>query len=75
MIRRILLQTARALRDRNDRSSSTASELKISEALTVKSRLRVHNGTILVETPRRRPNCWRRLWYWALLGWTWEKVS
>lgn len=24
------------------------------------------------ETP---PNRWRRFWYWALLGWKWEKVG
>ena len=23
----------------------------------------------------RRPNCWRRFWYWALLGWRWEEVK
>lgn len=22
----------------------------------------------------RIPNRWRRFWYWALLGWKWEKV-
>ncbi len=26
-----------------------------------------------VETPL--PNRWRRFWYWALLGWTWEEVK
>ena len=20
------------------------------------------------------PNLWRRFWYWALLGWTWEAL-
>jgi len=27
-----------------------------------------------VKLPIGRPNLWRRFWYWALLGWKWEKV-
>jgi len=23
---------------------------------------------------KHRPNAWRRFWYWALLGWRWERL-
>jgi len=27
-----------------------------------------------VQTMCPPPNAWRRFWYWALLGWEWQKV-
>lgn len=43
--------------------------------------LPIEYKSALVITPTYRvmsehtmPNRWRRFWYWALLGWTWEKV-
>jgi hypothetical protein len=29
---------------------------------------------IRIESPKPRPNVWRRFWHWFLLGWTWEKL-
>ena len=30
--------------------------------------------SIKIESMNVRPNLWRRFWYWALLGWTWEAL-
>jgi hypothetical protein len=27
-----------------------------------------------IESCKPMPNRWRRFWYWALLGWKWEKI-
>ncbi len=34
----------------------------------------VRNGGIVFDFTAKRPNWFRRIWYWALLGWTWRKV-
>lgn len=28
-----------------------------------------------IQSARPLPNRWRRFWYWALLGWRWEKLD
>lgn len=30
---------------------------------------------ISVESSTPMPNLFRRFWYWALLGWRWEKIE
>jgi hypothetical protein len=30
---------------------------------------------IMIEQPGDIPGLWRRFWYWALLGWTWERIK
>jgi hypothetical protein len=42
-----------------------------------RSRFRIYPGdpdVIRIDTTRKRPNAWRRFWYWLLLGWTWEEL-
>lgn len=29
--------------------------------------------SLKIESRRPIPNWWRRFWYWALLGWRWER--
>lgn len=38
----------------------------------VRGRIRITPNMIVESTVY--PNAWRRFWYWALLGWRWEKV-
>ena len=35
------------------------------------------NGTVRYAITEKQgwPNAWRRFWYWALLGWKWEKAK
>ena len=40
----------------------------------VRSELKI-NGTVLVRSHKRVPSRWHQFWYWALLGWSWTKVS
>lgn len=40
----------------------------------VRSRLVIGGGTVKIDSPRLRPNWFRRFWYWLLLDWTWEAV-
>jgi hypothetical protein len=28
-----------------------------------------------IESRQEIPNLWERFWYWALLGWKWERLS
>lgn len=28
-----------------------------------------------IHTSQAPPGYWRRFWYWALLGWRWERVA
>lgn len=32
-------------------------------------------GTMLVYSVEPVPNWWRRMWYWLLLGWTFEAIE
>jgi hypothetical protein len=36
-------------------------------------RLNVADGAIRIDCDRR-PGCFRRFWYWLLLGWTWQPL-
>ena len=39
------------------------------------TRLSIQDDVILIGTSRPLPNRWRRFWYWALLGWRWERID
>ncbi len=39
----------------------------------VKSALLIRD-LVRIESPKPPPNFWWRFWYWALLGWTWERL-
>ena len=39
----------------------------------VRARLYVWGG-LVISSHRPMPGAFRRFWYWALLGWTWEEV-
>lgn len=39
----------------------------------IQSILHIGKSTVRIESTDKVPNRWRRFWYWALLGWTWEK--
>ena len=34
--------------------------------------LTIADGAMTVASCKPMPGRWRRFWYWALLGWTWE---
>jgi hypothetical protein len=40
-----------------------------------KSRLLMLGHDIMFNFTKPMPNPFRRFWYWALLGWRWEKIS
>ena len=40
-----------------------------------RSELRIQDDTVVIRSPRHRPNAWRRFWYWFLLGWQWRKID
>jgi hypothetical protein len=35
----------------------------------------IHHIRYEVTEKQGWPNTWRRFWYWALLGWKWEKAK
>lgn len=39
-----------------------------------KSKLKI-TPTLHVYSSKKYPNWFHRFWYWALLGWTWEKLD
>jgi hypothetical protein len=43
------------------------------------ARLRINprggGQTLTIDSTIRRPNWFRRFWYWALLGWTWKDLT
>lgn len=40
----------------------------------VLSRLQINHDFNVDFHNRKKPNRWRRMWYWILLGWKWEDV-
>ena len=46
----------------------------------LRSRLRIvpsedGKDVLTIATPAPYPGSWRRFWYWALLGWKWERID
>ncbi len=40
-----------------------------------RSRLDISRGMIVIESTRKKPCWWFRIWYRMFLGWTWEDVE
>jgi hypothetical protein len=52
----------------------TTPSLTIADYPPVRGRLRIAGDSLRIESSYY-PNAWRRFWYWALLGWCWERVD
>lgn len=55
-------------------SIASGATVTFRETWKPQSQLRFLGGEVLVQYRARRPNIWRRFWYWFLLGWTWENL-
>lgn len=49
-------------------------EPKVLDFPTPVTRLWILND-VAVTSSFRKPNKWRRFWYWALLGWRWTDID
>lgn len=50
------------------------SGLTIAVPPPVRGRVHICEDAIVIDS-EVYPNAWRRFWYWALLGWRWERVE
>ena len=46
-----------------------------SDVLPNRTKLVIDEARLEIYSPKKMPNRWRRFWYWALLGWRWEKID
>lgn len=57
-----------------DGMTSSCSAWKLHELIT-KHKSRMFDGFEYHYSENSAPNAFRRFWYWALLGWTWESLE